>query len=159
MSENDINQNTQMNTAAPNNAPVMTQATAPVMTTDQALLKLISTGRKQLFYQRILALAAVGIFAVILYTVITIVPKITSTLDNVDQVISDATASIEQIDGMVAEMTDASRNLNKLVDENAEPLTTAVQNLSDVDFEGLNKAITDLQDAVGPVANFFNKFR
>ena len=60
---------------------------------------------------------------------------------------------------MVSEMTTASKNLNELVNENAGPLTEAVKNMSNVDFDGLNKAITDLQDTVGPMANFFNRFR
>ena len=31
--------------------------------------------------------------------------------------------------------------------------------MNDIDFEGLNKAIQDLQDAVGPFATFMNKFK
>ena len=56
-------------------------------------------------------------------------------------------------------MTDASNNLNQLVNDNTEPLTQAVNNMAGIDFEGLNQAITDLQGAVGPLANFFGRFK
>jgi hypothetical protein len=158
MSDSETNQSTQVNTKE-NSTAMTPSATDPVMTTDQALLKLISTNKKQLFYQRILALAAVGIFVVILYTVMTVVPRITATLTNLDGVVADAGNSLKEIDKMVAEMESASKNLNELVDANAEPLTDAVEKLGNVDFDGLNQAITDLQDAVHPMASFFNKFR
>ena len=60
---------------------------------------------------------------------------------------------------MVLEMTDASKNLNQLVSDNSQALTDSVTNMSNIDFEGLNAAIKDLQDTVGPMASFFNRFR
>ena len=56
-------------------------------------------------------------------------------------------------------MTDASKNLNQLVGDNSEALNEAITNMANVDYDGLNKAIKDLQDTVGPMANFFSKFR
>ena len=47
--------------------------------------------------------------------------------------------------------------MNKLVDDNGSNLAAAVKSLSEIDFEGLNKAITDLQDAVGPMASLMKK--
>ena len=43
--------------------------------------------------------------------------------------------------------------------ENSEALTQTVNDMSNIDFEGLNTAIKDLQDTVGPFASFFGKFR
>ena len=67
--------------------------------------------------------------------------------------------TIDEIDTMVAEMTTASTNLNKLVDDNSQALTDAINNIAGIDFEGLNKAIKDLKDTVGPMASFFGRFR
>ena len=141
--------------------PVAQSAEVPAaaMADDKMMAELNKYSRKQLFWQRIASLAVLGIFAVILIAALVVIPRVLVTLYNVNQVLSDATESLEQINGMVSEMTTASKNLNELVNENAGPLTEAVKNMSNVDFDGLNKAITDLQDTVGPMASFFNKFR
>ena len=48
--------------------------------------------------------------------------------------------------------------MNTKLTENAQSLTDAVEKMNSIDFEGLNKAIQDLQDAVGPFASFMNRF-
>ena len=121
--------------------------------------EMLKVDKKHLFWQRLSALAVVATFVVVLITAVILVPQISATLSNINKVASDAEAAIADVNVMVDEMTDASKNLNKLVGENSEALTEAVTNMADIDFEGLNKAITDLQDAVGPMATFMNKFR
>ena len=134
-------------------------APAAAMADDKMMAELNKYSKKQLFWQRIASLAVLGIFAVVLISALIVIPQVMVALSNANKVAADARSSLEQINGMVAEMTTASKNLNELVNENAGPLTDAVKNLSNVDFEGLNKAIADLQDTVGPMASFFNKFR
>ena len=127
---------------------------------DENLLKQIrDMTARQLFWQRITSCAVVGVFLVLLAAVVILVPKVTTTLSNIDRVTMDVSGSVGEINTMVAEMTDASSGLGGLVEDNAEKLTEAVNNLAGIDFEGLNKAIQDLQDAVGPMAAFFNRFK
>ena len=121
--------------------------------------EMLKVDKKHLFWQRLSAMAVVATFVVVLITAVILVPQISATLSNINKVASDAEAAIADVYVMVDEMTDASKNLNKLVGENSEALTEAVTNMADIDFEGLNKAIGDLQDTVGPMASFFNKFR
>ena len=130
---------------------------APIVTNESA--ESLKVEKKHLFWQRISALAVVAIFLVVLVSAIIIIPQVTQTLGHINSVAQKAEAEIENVDTMVTEMTAASENLNKLVDDNAEGLTTAVTNMSNVDFDGLNKAIEDLQNTVGPMASFFGKFR
>ncbi len=135
-------------------------APADVAGQDADLLKQIRDMTvKQLFWQRITSCAVVGVFLVLLVAVVIMVPKVTTTLSNIDRVTMDVSGSVGEINTMVGEMTDASSNLNGLVEDNAEKLTEAVNNLAGIDFEGLNQAIQDLQDAVGPMAAFFNRFK
>ena len=47
----------------------------------------------------------------------------------------------------------------KFFDFTEVEMEVSFDEMTKVDFDGLNKAIKDLQDAVSPVANFFNKFR
>ena len=121
--------------------------------------EMLKVDKKHLFWQRLSALAVVATFLVVLVVAMILVPQVLATLDNINRVAKDAESAVANVDTMVLEMTDASKNLNKLVGENSEALTEAVTNMADIDFEGLNKAIGDLQDTVGPMASFFNKFR
>lgn len=122
--------------------------------------------KKQVRWQRLSAIFMMGLLVVLIAVVVVLLPRILTTLQSMDEAIVQISKSMEEVDAMVVELTNASKNLNDLVDANADPLTSAVSNISQVademtkvDFDGLNKAIKDLQDAVSPVANFFNKFR
>ena len=125
----------------------------------QLLTQIRDLKKKQLMWQRVSAACLFGIFAVLFITVSIIVPRATATLSNIDQVSGQMYETIDEIDTMVAEMTTASTNLNKLVDDNSQALTDAINNIAGIDFEGLNKAIKDLKDTVGPMASFFGRFR
>ncbi len=125
----------------------------------QLLTQIRDLKKKQLMWQRVSAACLFGIFAVLFITVSIIVPRATATLSNIDQVAGEMYETIDEIDTMVAEMTTASTNLNKLVDDNSQALTDAINNIAGIDFEGLNKAIKDLKDTVGPMASFFGRFR
>ncbi len=125
----------------------------------QLLTQIRDLKKKQLMWQRVSAACLFGIFAVLFITVSIIIPRATTTLSNIDQVSGEMYETIDEIDTMVAEMTTASTNLNKLVDDNSQALTDAINNIAGIDFEGLNKAIKDLKDTVGPMASFFGRFR
>ena len=121
--------------------------------------EMLKVDKKHLFWQRISAMAVVAMFLVVLVTAMILVPQVVNTLNSINKVAVDAEAAIGDVEVMVSEITSASKNLNKLVDDNDEKLTEAVNNMSNVDFDGLNAAIKDLQDTVGPMASFFSRFR
>ena len=114
--------------------------------------------RKQLFYQRISAVCMIVMALCVLFAVLKIVPQVETTLSHINDTAIKAQASLVKVDEMTEGLNEASKNLNKLVDENAEIMTDAMKSISEIDFEGLNKALTDLQGAVGPLANFFGRF-
>ncbi len=132
---------------------VTTQGNADVLT------ELRDLSKKRLFYQRISTLCAAAILVVVAIAAVLMVPRVTATLEHINAVAVKAEDSLEKVDEMTASMEDASDNLNKLVSENGEALGAAVKSMSEVDYEGLNQAIKDLQDAIGPMANFMNRFR
>ena len=138
------------------NANVTTPGEEITVTGNAEMLKV---DKKHLFWQRISAMAVVAMFLVVLVTAMILVPQVVNTLNSINKVAVDAEAAIGDVEVMVSEITSASKNLNKLVDDNDEKLTEAVNNLSSVDFDGLNAAIKDLQDTVGPMASFFSRFR
>lgn len=70
-----------------------------------------------------------------------------------------ADTAISNISAMSDEVTQVSKSLNGFVTDNAQTLTDAATDISNIDFEGLNGAIRDLQDAVGPFAKMMNRFK
>ena len=121
--------------------------------------EMLKVDKKHLFWQRLSALAVVATFLVVLVVAMILVPQVMATLVNNNRVAKDAESAVANVDTMVLEMTDASKNLNQLVGDNSEALNEAITNMANVDYDGLNKAIKDLQDTVGPMASFFSKFR
>ena len=120
---------------------------------------LIQIAKKQLFFQRIMAICFVIMMLSVVIAVIRIVPQVEATLTHVNNVALKAQDSLTQADEMIDGLMKTTANLDQLVDDNAEDLTNAVKAISEIDFDGLNKAITDLQGAVGPISNFFGRFR
>ena len=127
---------------------------------DEKLLEEIrKLSKKQVKWQRLSALCILGALIVVIVVLFVLIPRVLITLDHINSVAAKVESSLEGVDTMVSEMTDASKNLNELVGDNSKALTDAIDQMANVDYEGLNQAIQDLQDAVGPMANFFNKFR
>ena len=129
----------------------------------EMLYKLV---KKQLFYQRIATGCIAGVLLVVIIVAAVLIPRINDTIDHVNETIAqvkvvatNAEKSLENVDVMIDGIIKATDNMNTLVEENAEEITKSTKSMSEIDFDGLNQAIKDLQDAVGPVATFFNKFR
>ena len=123
------------------------------------LTEIRDLSKKRLFFQRIQTCCMAATLLVVLAAAVIMVPRASATLEHINAVAVKAEDSLEKVDEMTASMDNASDNLNQLVSANGEALSSAVKSLSEVDFDGLNKAITDLQDAIGPMANFMNRFR
>ena len=66
--------------------------------------------------------------------------------------------AIKGVNTMTGSITDTSDNMNSMLTDNSQSLTDAVEKMNNIDFDGLNKAIQDLQDAVGPFASLMKKF-
>ncbi len=138
-----------------------------ILEDDKSLLTQMRDMEKQtLKWQRVSAYGSIGIFVVIAVSMIILVPRVfnaisvaTATLEHIDTVVTEADKTLDDVNAMVAEMTIASTNINKIVDENGQSITDAVGKMSSIDFEGLNDAINDLKNTVGPMASFFGRFK
>ena len=126
---------------------------------ESLLVEMRDLSKKRLFFQRIATCCLVGVFLTVFTACLIVVPKAMTTLTNINNAAVKAGSSLDDIDTMTEDITTATNNLNELVSNNSVKLTDAVTSLSQIDFEGLNKAITDLQTAVGPMANLMKGFR
>ena len=126
---------------------------------ENLLAEMRDLSKKRLFFQRIATCCLAGVFLTVFTACLIVVPKAMTTLTNINNAAVKAGSSLDDIDTMTEDITTATNNLNELVSNNSVKLTDAVTSLSHIDFEGLNKAFTDLQTAVGPMANLMKGFR
>lgn len=125
----------------------------------ELLTEIRNETRKQAKFAKISAAFTGGIFVIILIAAIILVPKVLVTLQHADQLIGNANLALAEITRMSNSVGDMSKKVDQLVADNSEKLTESVEKLSNIDFAGLNKAIKDLQDAVGPFANLMNRWK
>lgn len=127
--------------------------------TKEILKELLEFEKREARYQKITSILIFCLVLIMGIVSFMIVPVAVQTLTTANATIVQAqealakiTDEMESINGMVSSITETSNSVNKMVNDNAADLTTSVQNLNSIDFEGLNKAIRDLQDAVAPMA-------
>ncbi len=120
------------------------------------LLKdLRSSAKKQSFYAKLSACFTGGIFVVVIVVVLVILPQVRHTVDRVNTLADRAEVTMDNADAMIESVTETSENANVMIVNNLDNFTESMENLSNLDLEGLNQAISDLQDAVGPFAKLF----
>ncbi len=127
--------------------------------TKEILKELLEFEKREAKYQKVTSILIFCLVLIMGIVSFMIVPVAVQTLTTANATIVQAqealakiTDEMESINGMVSSITETSNSVNKMVNDNAADLTTSVQNLNSIDFEGLNKAIRDLQDAVAPMA-------
>lgn len=126
---------------------------------DNLTVRLLKIEKKQLFYARLAAVFTCGMFLVMLYIAVSLVPRAVDTLanankalDSVHGTIAEAQDTLGDIQDMSSSLIKTSDAMNELIVNNAGTLTESVEKLSDLDIDGLNQGIQDLQDALGPLA-------
>ena len=122
-----------------------------------SLALLVELSKKRLFWQRFSAGCFAGMLLVMIIAVMVLIPKVSTTLTHINTVATKAETSLGKVDTMTSSVETTAGNLNKLLNDNGEKLTSAVKSISEIDFAGLNQAITDLQSAVSPLAKLFGK--
>ncbi len=131
----------------------------------EILKELLLFEKKEAKYQKVTSILIFCLVIILGIVSCMIVPVAVQTLTTANETIvmaqdalSKITEEMDSINTMTSSITATSDNMNNMVIENSEELSKAVQSMSNIDFEGLNKAIKDLEDAVGPFAKMTRLF-
>ena len=131
----------------------------------ELLRELLAFEKKEARYQKVTSILIFCLVVIMGIVSFMIVPVAVQTLTTANETIVMAqealgkiTEEMDSINTMTSSITATSDNMNSMVIENSEELQKAVQSMSNIDFDGLNKAIKDLQDAVGPFAKMTRIF-
>lgn len=137
-----------------------------VLSEKELLTGILAENKRRTFYSRITAIAAVSMCAAIAVCLLLVVPQIFSAVNNINDALAVAEVTLAEAENAAAGLTKMSNNItevsesvNQFVTENSTALSEAMADIGNIDYEGLNKAIRDLQSAVEPFANFMNRFK
>ncbi|MCC8126834.1 MAG: hypothetical protein LIO92_05495 [Clostridiales bacterium] len=113
--------------------------------------------RKQYQMSVLSALASFLALAVVCLACVWILPKVNQSLSDLNVIMGDLkviTSELAEADigGMIADVED-------LITSSGDSMNEAMGKLNEIDIEKLNQAISNLSDAVEPLATFFNRFR
>ncbi len=127
---------------------------------DQSLLEeLLKSQKKAAFYARITAVAAAVLAAAAVISAAVVMPRVLRTMDRANRVLeeaetiaSDAQESLKKADllveaaqGSVDTIEKLAVDVDKMVEDNAQALTRAMENFNSVDFDALNTSIGNLE--------------
>ncbi len=114
---------------------------------------------KLTFYARIGVWLLGALLGAVCAVSIILVPKTLHTLDRVNASLERVDSLVETANTALITATEAAENANKLVADNADSVSEAMEKFNSVDFDALNRAINDLADIVEPLAKVSNFFK
>lgn len=112
--------------------------------------------RKQYRMAQITAGASLIILAVVIYAAATLIPAANRTFQNLNFIMEDLQTVTEQL--AEADLSGMISDVDTLVSESEKGVSEALKKIEAIDIDTLNSAIQNLNDAVAPLANFFNRF-
>ena len=137
---------------------------------EELLAELLSYQKKEVRHARITAVSVVVLVVLLIAALAVLVPKavalishVQDSLTEVDTLVADAGVlirdSTEEINALVGDASVLIANANSMITDNTEAVSETIRKLNEVDIEKLNKAISDLDAAVEPLANLASIFK
>ena len=117
---------------------------------EELLRQLVTWQKKQVRQTRLAMLVGFLLAAAILAALVLLAPSVIKLADEVE-------SSLSEVNRMTASAQELIGNANAMVTENTDAVSETIRKLNEVDFEGLNTAIHDLEDAVRPLAELARK--
>ena len=132
----------------------------------ELMKKIEESNRKQLLYTRIQCIAAVlavACFAGIYFLIKDFLPQISAIITEIPGVVGQMEVVLGNLEVVTTELAAVDfegmiQGVNTLVATGQIGLEETVTRLNDIDFEALNKAISNLSQVVEPLAKFFKVF-
>ena len=134
------------------------------MNEQELLQELLRVQKKSGRNSLIAMLAVVLLVAVLLVGLATLLPRATRTLDAAYTTLGEGEVLLKQTEEMVEQAKRSLRevdtmvgSVNKLVEDNTEDLSEAMDKLNSLDIDRLNRSIADLNAVIEPLARLFSR--
>ena len=103
------------------------------------------------------AFSNVLVLAIVIYVVVTMIPKINATFEDLNVIMTNMESITEELASV--DIEGMAGDVKTLVNGSSDSLNQAMKKINAIDIEKLNGAIQNLNDAVEPMARFANMFK
>ena len=121
---------------------------------EEALREILEQTKKEAKFTRIIAIIMAAMLCILLICVLIIVPRIVGVLRSVDAALTQAQQIMTQANAAIGEVRSALDGVDEMTGSIKRLGDETLKGISEVDFEKLSQAISDLQAAVEPLARF-----
>lgn len=115
------------------------------MSEKELLEQILEENRKRTLYARISMFASMAVLGMLVLCLVIELPKINVLITKVETTLEDVQTTLDSAQSALTQVETSAKELEGMIDS--------------IDYEGLNEAIGDLQDAVEPFANLVNRFK
>ena len=121
---------------------------------EEALQQILEQTKKEARFTRIIAIIMAIMLTAILIALLLVVPRAIRVFNTVYSAVTKAQEIMEQGEEALIEVRASLEGVDTMTESIGKLGDEALKGISEVDFETLSQAITDLQTAVEPLARF-----
>lgn len=121
---------------------------------EETLKEILEQTRKEAKFSKMIAFIMLAILLIILVALILVVPQVLSMMREIEQTALDAQEIVTRATATLDELTVTLDSVDDMTGSITKAGDAMFDGIGKVDFDALSKAITDLQDAIEPLANF-----
>ena len=123
------------------------------------LQELVRLERSRLRHARFTTIFCVVLLAAVALAAILYGPRIIGMLANAENAVSKLSEVAEDVESLSSEANRLVQNINRVVIDNTQSITNALEKLNGVDFDRLNDVIDNLANTVEALSNITSIFR
>lgn len=123
------------------------------------LQKMIERQEHDIKLARITAFAECSLLAVLVIVFAVLVPRFYKTVQTVEESMERVDILVDHAEESLSEVTDLAKDADDVIEANGEKISLAIDNFNSVDFESLNKSISEIAEVIEPVVDVVNILR
>lgn len=126
---------------------------------NRLLQKMIERQEHDIRLTRITAFAECSLLAVLVIVFAILVPRFYKTVQSVEDAMERVDLLVDHAEESLSEVTDLAQDADDVIEANGEKIGLAIDNFNSVDFDSLNKSISEIAQIIEPVVDVVNILR
>ena len=118
--------------------------------------------KKQTFFMKMTMIFMGGVFLIMLIASLSLVPNANRVMNNAVKTLDEVNVAVEELNKTASQLSEIDfkglvDNTQQMVNDGSAGIEQAIGKINEMDIEGLNNAIGDLEAIVAPLAKLFGK--
>ena len=122
--------------------------------TDELLQDILEQTKKEAGFSKMIAFLMLLMLIILIIVLLLLVPRALSMFSEIEKTAKDAQIMVEQANTTLEELGTTLDGVGEMTESITKTGDALFEGIGKVDFDALSKAVTDLQEAVEPLANF-----